>query len=93
MLKATMIGGGMSKFGKHTDRNLKSLVAEAVGLALEDVDLVEVHDATAMGEISSSESLLFCPEGEGGVFGEAGHSTLGTTSTGEGALSVTIMKR
>jgi len=110
--------------------------------------LAEVHDATSMGEISSSENLMLCDIGDGGAFGEAGHSKLGgklpinvsgglecqghpigatgirqvvelfwhlsdragdrqvagakvglaqnaggTTSAGEGALSVTILKR
>ena len=50
---------------------------ERAGLGPEDIDLAEVHDATAFGEISSTEALLFCPEGEGGPFAEAGHTTLG----------------
>jgi len=32
-------GVGMTRFGKHLDRSLKSLVAEAVGSALKDVNL------------------------------------------------------
>ena len=39
MMNVTMIGGGMTKFDKHKDRNLKSMVAEAVGLALEDAGI------------------------------------------------------
>lgn len=142
---------GSAQVGPHEESNLTRIARmayEKAGIGPDDVDLAEVHDATAMGEISSSESLLFCPEGEGGVFGEAGHSTLGgklpinvsgglecqghpigatgirqvvelywhlsdragkrqvegakvglaqnaggTTSSGEGALSVTILKR
>lgn len=142
---------GSAQVGPHEESNLTRIARiayEKAGIGPGDVDLAEVHDATAMGEISSSESLLFCPEGEGGAFGEAGHSTLGgklpinvsgglecqghpigatgirqvvelywhlsdragkrqvqgakvglaqnaggTTSSGEGALSVTIMKR
>lgn len=142
---------GSAQVGPHEESNLTRIARmayEKAGIGPDDVDLAEVHDATAMGEISSSESLLFCPEGEGGAFGEAGHSTLGgklpinvsgglecqghpigatgirqvvelywhlsdragkrqvegakvglaqnaggTTSSGEGALSVTILKR
>ncbi len=142
---------GSAQVGVAEESNL-TLVArrayEKAGIGPNDVDLAEVHDATAMGEISSSESLLFCATGEGGRFAEEGHSTLGgklpinvsgglecqghpigatgirqvvelywhlsdqagerqvkgakvglaqnaggTTSVGEGALSVTIMKR
>lgn len=50
---------------------------ERAGIGPEDVDLAEVHDATAYGELNASEELGFCPIGEGGVFAEAGHSTLG----------------
>lgn len=47
------------------------------GLGPEDIDLAEVHDATAFGEANATEKLGFCPLGEGGAFAEAGHSTLG----------------
>ncbi|MCB1683333.1 MAG: thiolase family protein [Pseudomonadales bacterium] len=66
--------------GDRSESNLTVLAKKAyeqAGLGPEDVDLAEVHDATAMGEISSSESLLFCAPGEGGPFAEAGHSRLG----------------
>jgi acetyl-CoA acyltransferase len=50
---------------------------ERAGIGPEDVDLAEVHDATAYGELSNTEALMFCPKGEGGPFAEAGHTTLG----------------
>ncbi|HIG43034.1 MAG: thiolase family protein [bacterium] len=50
---------------------------EQAGVGPEDIDLAEVHDATAMGEISSVEGLMLCDPGEGGRFAEAGHSKLG----------------
>ncbi len=133
------------------ESNLTKLAKKAfekAGIGPEDVDLAEVHDATAMGEISCTEGLMICPVGEGGRYGEAGHTKLGgklpvnvsgglecqghpigatgirqvvelywhltdragkrqvegakvglaqnaggSTSSGEGALSVTIMKR
>ena len=36
MQKVKIIGGAMTKFGRHMDRNLKSLVAEAVNGAFKD---------------------------------------------------------
>jgi len=36
MYKVKIIGGAMTRFGRHLDRNLKSLVAEAVNGALKD---------------------------------------------------------
>lgn len=143
---------GSARVGGDKSESNLTLVArkayEQAGVGPKDIDLAEVHDATAMGEISSSESLMLCGEGEGGSFAEGGHSKLGgelpinvsgglecqghpigatgirqvvelywhlsdragarqvenakvglaqnaggTTSSGEGAISVTIMKR
>ncbi|MFC7049442.1 thiolase family protein [Emcibacter nanhaiensis] len=39
---------------------------ELAALDPDDMDLAEVHDAAAMGEIIQSENLGFCPIGEGG---------------------------
>jgi len=50
---------------------------EKAGIGPEDINVAEVHDATAAGELTATEDLLFCPLGEGGLFAEAGHTTLG----------------
>jgi acetyl-CoA acetyltransferase len=50
---------------------------EKAGVGPEDIDVAEVHDATAFGELSATEQLLFCPLGEGGPFAEGGHTRLG----------------
>jgi acetyl-CoA acetyltransferase len=50
---------------------------EKAGIGPEDIDVAEVHDATAVGELYVTEELGFCPVGEGGPFAEAGHTTLG----------------
>ena len=42
----------------------------------EDIDLAEVHDATAFGELVQTEELGFCAVGEGGPFAESGATTL-----------------
>jgi acetyl-CoA acyltransferase len=47
------------------------------GIGPEDIDLAEVHDATAFGELQASEELGFCHLGAGGAFAESGHTTLG----------------
>ncbi len=47
------------------------------GIGPEDINLAEVHDATAFGELYVTEDLGFCPIGEGGRFAEDGHTTLG----------------
>ncbi len=50
---------------------------EIAGLGPEDMDVAEVHDATAMGEIVQAENLGFVKFGEGGPAAERGDFTLG----------------
>jgi acetyl-CoA acetyltransferase len=49
-----------------------------VSVAQQDsIDLAEVHDATAFGELVQTEALGFFPKGEGGVHAERGETKLG----------------
>lgn len=50
---------------------------ELAGLGPADIDVAEVHDATAMGELVQSEVLGFCGPGEGGALARSGATTLG----------------
>jgi acetyl-CoA acetyltransferase len=50
--------------------------AEA-GVSPSDLDVVELHDASASSEILHTEYLRLCPEGEGGRFVESGATGLG----------------
>jgi acetyl-CoA acetyltransferase len=52
---------------------------EQAGVGPEDIDLAEVHDATAFGELTQTERLGFCPEGEGGPHAASGATSLGGT--------------
>jgi len=49
---------------------------EKAGIAPEDVDIVQVHDAFSPGEIASLEALGLCPEGEGGIFTWEGNTEI-----------------
>ncbi|TFG22994.1 MAG: thiolase family protein [Promethearchaeota archaeon] len=46
------------------------------GLEPKDINVAEVHDATAFGEIHQIEQMGFCPVGEGGPFTESGATAL-----------------
>ncbi|MFX1280571.1 MAG: thiolase family protein [Promethearchaeota archaeon] len=46
------------------------------GLGPDDIDVAEVHDATAYAELHITEGLGFCPEGQGGPFAESGATAL-----------------
>lgn len=50
---------------------------ELAGVAPGDVDVAEVHDASAIGEILNAESLMLVPFGEGGPAAERGDFTVG----------------
>jgi acetyl-CoA C-acetyltransferase len=50
---------------------------ESAGLGIEDIDVLEMHDAFTIGEIVTSEALGLAEEGGGGALVESGHTTLG----------------
>ncbi len=62
---------------KHVSRLAARQAYELAGLGPEDMDVAEVHDASAMGEIIQSENLGFVPLGGGGPAAERGEFTLG----------------
>ncbi|WP_037313459.1 thiolase family protein [Ruegeria halocynthiae] len=53
------------------------LAYERAGLGPDDIDVAEVHDATAVGEMLQTEKLGFCAVGEGGAYAESGATKLG----------------
>jgi len=56
---------------------LSKLAYEQAGVGPDDISLAELHDATSWGELHQTESMGFCPVGEGGPFAESGATTLG----------------
>ena len=54
-----------------------TLAYECAGVGPQDIDVVELHDATTFGELHQSEVLGFFPKGEGGVAAERGVTRIG----------------
>ena len=52
-------------------------IYQQAGIGADDIDCVELHDASAISEIKYYEYLGLCAEGEGGDFVARGESTLG----------------
>ena len=50
---------------------------EEAGIGPEDIDVIELHDASSPAELMYYESLGLCPKGEGARFINEGHSRLG----------------
>jgi acetyl-CoA acetyltransferase len=79
-LPACKLGSGEDPSKEAEESTLAWLAKKAyeqAGIGPEEIDVAEVHDATAIGELYATEELGFCALGEGGPFAEAGHSTLG----------------
>lgn len=64
-------------FDKHIGRVAALGAYEQAGIDGADVDVAEVHDATAYAEIQQVENLGLCEVGAGGAFTEAGETKLG----------------
>ncbi|MBU1671805.1 MAG: thiolase family protein [Actinobacteria bacterium] len=64
---------GLETIGKRASR----AAYEMAGVGPEEIDVIEVHDATAFGELMQYEELGLCPPGEGGPFAESGATRIG----------------
>lgn len=62
---------------RHVVRSAAQKAYNQAGVGPADISVVEVHDATAIGEIIQSEVLGFCPLGEGGRLAESGDTSIG----------------
>ena len=63
---------GLETIGKRASKT----VYEMAGLGPDDLDVVEVHDATAYGELMQYEELGLCEAGGGGPHAESGATRL-----------------
>ncbi|WP_242098539.1 thiolase family protein [Sphingomonas sp. CROZ-RG-20F-R02-07] len=77
---ASVVQTGSDRDPLDVRRHLTALGAtrayERAGVGPRDVDVAEVHDATAVGEIIQIENLGFCGFGEGGAFSESGATSI-----------------
>lgn len=68
---------GYEDYKNHLTALAAAEAYEKAGIAPADVDVAEVHDATAMGEIIQVENLQLTPYGEAGRAAEQGDFTIG----------------
>jgi acetyl-CoA acetyltransferase len=66
-----------TEFDKAVCRRAANKAYEKAGLGPKDVSVVEVHDATAMGEILAVEYLRLAEMGEAGILAERGDLSVG----------------
>lgn len=65
------------RIDQHVSRLAADAAYEMAGIGPDDVDAVELHDASSYAEVIEAEALRLCPDGEGGPHAESGASTLG----------------
>jgi acetyl-CoA acetyltransferase len=75
-IRASVLEGGTRKGEGDIAERASKKAYNIAGVGPEDIDIMEVHDATAFGEVVQMEALGFCPRGEGGAFAESGATAL-----------------
>lgn len=77
-IRALALSGG--KYRAQTEPGLSRAAADRAyaqaGVAPDDIDVAEVHDATSFCEIYQTEMMRFCSEGEGGPFAASGATAI-----------------
>jgi acetyl-CoA acetyltransferase len=89
-VRASILKSGKREGGEDTTGRAAAAAFETAGLGPEDVGVVEVHDATAIGEIVVLEEMGFCATGDGGPLAESGATALGgrlPVNTGGGLIA------
>ena len=80
-IRATRLATGIKRapddFAHHVGKLAADAAYEIAGVAPADLDVVEVHDASAFAEIRHVENLSLCGFGEAAAMAERGETTLG----------------
>ncbi|HOI75482.1 MAG TPA: thiolase family protein [Syntrophales bacterium] len=78
-IRASVLGQGSNRDldGEDIGERLSRQAYALAGLGPDDIDVAELHDATAYGELHQTEAMGFCPIGQGGPYAESGETTLG----------------
>ncbi|TFI44844.1 thiolase family protein [Rhodococcus sp. 1R11] len=78
---ATVVGTGTDRdtttFDGHLAQHVATRAYDKAGIGPDQVDVAEVHDATAFAEVLQSEMLGLVPPGEGGAAAERGDTSIG----------------
>lgn len=79
-IRASILGTGKARpYGfdePEIGERLANMAYEKAGVGPQEINMAEVHDATAYGELRQAENLGFCPKGEGGLLAESGATAL-----------------
>jgi acetyl-CoA acetyltransferase len=73
---ASILKSGSRQAGDDICGRASKAAYEVAGIGPQDVNVVEVHDATAFGELHQTEQMGFCAVGEGGPLAESGATAI-----------------
>ena len=76
LIRASVLEGGSLDAEDEVGTRAANRAYNLAGLGPEDIDVAEVHDATAYAELHVTEQMGFCETGEGGPFAESGSTAL-----------------
>lgn len=80
-VRASVMMSASSRTGDESGRHVTRLAAlrayEQAAIGPDAIDVAEVHDATAVGELIQMENLGLCPPGQSGAAAERGETTIG----------------
>jgi len=93
-IRATVLASGTNRAADEDSRSVCRIAARKAyamaGVGPGDLDVLEVHDATAFAEIAHIENMGVCEPGQGGLLAERGDTRLGgriPVNTSGGLLS------
>lgn len=91
-VRASVLGSGRERGDDEPDigERLAKIAYQRAGVGPGDISCVELHDATAYGEMHQTEALGFFAKGEGGLAAERGDTRIGgrmPVNTSGGLLS------
>ena len=79
--KVVLVRASILRSGSWQQDNVSERTSAAAykmaGLSPKDINVAEVHDATAYGELEQIEQMGFCGLGKGGPFTESGETEIG----------------
>lgn len=78
---ASVMRSASARSGEALDRHITRLAGlqayEEAGIGPDAIDVAEVHDASAIGELIQMENLGLCKPGQSGIDSERGETSLG----------------
>ncbi len=75
-IRASVLEGGRRTGIRDIGARASKRAYSTAGVGPDDIDIMEVHDASVFGEISNLELMGICKPGEGGILAERGDTAL-----------------